>query len=271
MTSINGKVAVVTGAASGIGRATAQLLSAEGALVVISDVDQKGLDKTADLIRDAGGKVSAHILDVSDRDAVYDFAAKVKSDHGGADIVINNAGVAQVARVDELSYEDFEWVMDIDFWGMVYGTKAFLPQLQEKGAGHIANVSSIFGLISVPTQAAYNSAKFAIRGFTEALNREMEGTDIFVTSIHPGGIKTNIVNNARFLQSTTVADQQAAKDNFDMLAKTTPEKAARTIVNGIKKNKPRVLIGMDARFVDWVQRLLPTRYGFLFKGGVDEV
>jgi len=147
---------------------------------------------------------------------------------------------------------------------MVYGSKAFLPQMQAKGAGHIVNVSSIFGLISVRTQAAYNSAKFAIRGFTEALRLEMKDTNIGVSCVHPGGIKTNILRNARFLQSTTVAEQEEAQDGFDQLAKTTPEKAALTIVNGIKKNKPRILIGFDARMVDWIQRLLPTRYGFLF-------
>lgn len=265
MTEIPGKVAVVTGAASGIGRATAELLSREGAKhVAITDVDRAGLEKTAENIRAAGGDVSTHIIDVSDKDAIYAFADEIAANHGGADIVINNAGVAQMAEVEDLTYEDFEWVMNIDFWGMVYGTKAFLPQLQAKGAGHIVNVSSIFGLISVRTQAAYNSAKFAIRGFTEALRLEMKDTNIGVSCVHPGGIKTNIVRNARFQQSTTVGDREEAKDRFDQLAKTTPAKAALTIVNGIKKNKPRILIGFDARMVDWIQRLLPTRYGFLF-------
>lgn len=265
MTEIAGKVAVVTGAASGIGRATAELLSREGAKhVAITDVDRAGLEKTAENIKASGGSVSTHIIDVSDKDAIYAFADEIAGTHGGADIVINNAGVAQMAEVEDLTYEDFEWVMNIDFWGMVYGTKAFLPQLQAKGAGHIVNVSSIFGLISVRTQAAYNSAKFAIRGFTEALRLEMKDTNIGVSCVHPGGIKTNIVRNARFQQSTTVGDREEAKDRFDQLAKTTPAKAALTIVNGIKKNKPRILIGFDARMVDWIQRLLPTRYGFLF-------
>ena len=264
MTHIAGKVAVVTGAASGIGQATACLLAAEGARLAITDVDAKGLERTAEKIRAAGGEVTTYIVDVANKDAVYDFADQVAADMGGADIVLNNAGVAQVALVEELTYEDFEWVMNIDFWGMVYGTKAFLPQLQAKGAGHIVNVSSIFGLISVRTQSAYNSAKFAIRGFTEALRLEMKGTDIGVSCVHPGGIKTNILRNARFLQSTTVGEREEAQTGFDQLAKTTPAKAAQTIVNGIKKNKPRILIGFDARMVDWVQRLLPTRYGFLF-------
>ncbi len=266
MTEIAGKVAIVTGAASGIGRATAELLSREGAKhVAITDVNRDGLEETAKIIRDAGGKVSTHIIDVADKDAVYAFADEIAAAHGGADIVINNAGVAQMARVEDLTYEDFEWVMNIDFWGMVYGSKAFLPQLQAKGAGHIVNVSSIFGLISVPTQAAYNSAKFAIRGFTEALLQEFADTDIKVSSVHPGGIKTNIVRNARFLQSTTATEREEAVSGFDQLARTTPAKAAETIVNGIKKNKKRILIGFDARLVDWAQRLLPTRYAFMFR------
>lgn len=269
MTEIAGKVAVVTGAASGIGRATACLLAAEGARLAISDVDREGLEQTAEKIRAAGGEVTTYLVDVANKDAVYGLADQVASTFGGADIVVNNAGVAQVARVEELSYDDFEWVMDIDFWGMVYGTKAFLPQLQVKGQGHIVNVSSIFGLIAVPTQAAYNSAKFAIRGFTEALRLEFKGTGIQVSCVHPGGIKTNIARNARFLQSTAASEREEAVSGFDRLARTTPEKAAQTIVKGIKKNKPRILIGFDARLVDWTQRLLPTKYGFMFNRQAD--
>jgi short-subunit dehydrogenase len=150
---------------------------------------------------------------------------------------------------------------------MVYGTKAFLPQLIKKGAGHIVNVSSIFGLFAVPTQAAYNSAKFAIRGFTEALRHEMKGSGIKVACVHPGGIKTNILRNARFLQSVQTTEREQAVSGFDRLARTTPDQAAQTIINGIKKNKPRILIGMDARLLDWIQRLMPASYGkLLFRG-----
>ena len=250
MTTISGKLAVVTGAASGIGRGTAIELARRGARLAITDLDRAGLAETAKRIEAMGGKVSTYLVDVADRDAVYAFAQEIESAHGGADIVINNAGVAQVARVDELSYEDFEWVMNIDFWGMVYGTKAFLPQIQKKGEGHIVNVSSIFGIISVPSQAAYNSAKFAIRGFTEALRHEMKG-----------GIKTNIVRNARFLQSTQATAREEAASGFDKLARTTPEKAGETIVNGIAKDKGRILIGTDAKIIDLLQRILPSSYG----------
>lgn len=267
MSEIRGKVAVITGAASGIGRATAIALAAEGAKVAAADVDRKGLAETARLIEAINGTVSTYLLDVSSREAVYDFAQEIEARFGGADIVINNAGVAQVASVAELTYEDFEWVMNIDFWGMVYGTKAFLPQLTKKGAGHIVNVSSVFGLFAVPTQAAYNSAKFAIRGFTEALRYEMTGSGVQVACVHPGGIKTNILRNARFLQSVQTTEREQAVNGFDRLARTTPDAAARKIIKGIKANKPRILIGMDAHILDWIQRLIPASYGkLLFRG-----
>jgi NAD(P)-dependent dehydrogenase (short-subunit alcohol dehydrogenase family) len=267
MTEIKGKIAVITGAASGIGRATAVALAREGARVAIADVDRAGLAETAKQIEAISGQVSTYLLDVSSREAVYAFAQEIEAQFGGADIVINNAGVAQVATVEELSYEDFEWVMNIDFWGMVYGSKAFLPQLRQKGAGHIVNVSSIFGLFSVPSQAAYNSAKFAIRGFTEALRHEMKGSGIAVSCVHPGGIKTNILRNARFLQSVQTTEREQAMSGFDKLARTTPDQAAQTIIKGIKANKPRILIGMDARILDWIIRLLPASYGkVMFRG-----
>ena len=263
MTEIKGKLAIVTGAASGIGRATAVELARRGAHLAISDLDRSGLAETAKRIEALGSGVTTYLLDVADRDAVYAFAQDIETSHGGADIVINNAGVAQIARIDELTYDDFEWVMKIDFWGMVYGTKAFLPQLRAKGAGHIVNVSSLFGLVAVPSQAAYNSANFAIRGFTEALRHEMKGTGIAVSCVHPGGIKTNIVRNARFLQSTQATVREEAVSGFDRLARTTPERAGQVIVRGIERNKPRILIGADAKAIDWLQRLMPASYGKL--------
>lgn len=267
MTEIKGKTVVITGAASGIGRATAIALARAGARVVAADLDRAGLAQTASLIAEAGGKATPYLVDVASRDAVHAFAQEVETALGGADIVINNAGVAQVATVEELSYEDFEWVMNIDFWGMVYGTKAFLPQLRAKGEGHIVNVSSIFGLFAVPTQAAYNSAKFAVRGFTEALRHEMRDTEIKVSCVHPGGIKTNIMRNARFLQSVQQTVREEAASGFDRLARTTPDRAAEVILAGIRKNKGRILIGTDAKILDLIQRLMPASYGkILFRG-----
>lgn len=263
MTTISGKLAVITGAASGIGRATAIELARRGARVAVTDVNRDGLAETEALIKAAGGEVTTYLLDVADRDAFHAFAQEIEETQGGADIVINNAGVAQIARVEDLTYDDFEWVMNIDFWGMVYGTKAFLPQLQAKGSGHIVNVSSLFGFLAVPSQAAYNSAKFAIRGFTEALRHEMRGTEIRVSCVHPGGIKTNIVRNARFLQSTQATEREEAVTGFDRIARTTPERAGIVIVDGIEKNRERILIGMDAKIIDLLQRLMPASYGKL--------
>lgn len=260
MTEIKGKIAVVTGAASGIGRATALALAKEGATLAIADLDRDGLAETASRIQAVNGQVSSFMLDVASRDAVHAFAQEVEATLGKADIVINNAGVAQVAMVEELSYDDLEWVMNIDYWGVVHGTKAFLPQMQAKGAGHIVNVSSVFGLFSVPSQAAYNSAKFAVRGFTEALSHEMRGTDIHVSCVHPGGIKTNIMRNARFLQSVQETVKEEAATGFDRFARTTPDMAAQTILKGIKKNKRRILIGTDAHIMDIIQRLFPASY-----------
>lgn len=269
MTEIRGKVAVITGAASGIGRATAVALAREGARVAAVDLDRAGLAETASRVAAVGGQATTYLVDVASRDAVYAFAQEIESAFGGADIVINNAGVAQVATVEELSYEDFEWVMNIDFWGMVYGTKAFLPQLRAKGRGHIVNVSSVFGLFAVPTQSAYNSAKFAVRGFTEALRHEMRDSEIKVSCVHPGGIKTNIMRNARFLQSVQQTVREEAATGFDRLARTTPDRAAETIIAGIKKNKGRILIGTDAKILDIIQRLMPASYGkLLFRGSV---
>lgn len=268
MTQFSGKVVVITGAASGIGRALSVALTKRGARVAMVDLDRQGLAETARRVDEAGGTPCTYLVDVADRNAVHALAQEIESSFGGADIVINNAGVAQIARVEDLSYEDLEWVMNINFWGMVYGTKAFLPQLRAKGAGHIVNVSSIFGLIAVPHQAAYNAAKFAIRGFTEALRHELHGSSIHVSCVHPGGIKTNIVRNARFLQSAQATVREDAVSGFDLIAFSTPEKAAQIIIKGIERNKGRILVGPDARIIDWLQRLMPVSYGrLLFRGG----
>ncbi|PPK69798.1 SDR family NAD(P)-dependent oxidoreductase [Actinokineospora auranticolor] len=251
MRDFRGRVAAVTGAASGIGRALALALHDAGARVAASDVDPAGLAGLPSGVR-------AYELDVADRDAVYAHAARVAEDFGRVDLVVNNAGVALKGTVRQMSDADLRWVMDIDFWGVVHGSRAFLPHLVA-ARGHLVNVSSVFGLIGVPTQSAYNAAKFAVRGFTEALRQEMrvEGTGVGVTCVHPGGIKTNIARNARTSDPAEVADFGRS---LDKVALTSPRKAALAIMEGVRRDKARVLIGPDARVIDALPRLFGSLY-----------
>lgn len=272
MKSLQHRVAVITGAGSGIGRALAFELAAAGCKLALSDINETAVKQVAKELQASGHEVIADRLDVADRASFYAYADKVIKHFGEAHIVINNAGVAVGATVEETSYEDFEWLMGINFWGVVYGTKAFLPHLKKAEEGHIVNISSIFGLIAVPTQSAYNAAKFAVRGFTEALRQELEieGSNVSCTTIHPGGIKTNIASSARMndsVKSITGKDNDSARADFEKLFRTSPEDAAKAIVAGIRGNKRRVLIGSDARAVDTLQRLLPTSYQKLMVSG----
>ncbi|MEO0473081.1 MAG: SDR family oxidoreductase, partial [Bacteroidota bacterium] len=231
----------------------------EGTNLALSDVDEAGLHETAELIK--GVKLTTHILDVAKREAVYDFAEKVIAEHGSVQIVINNAGVAMTANMQDITYEEFEWIMNINFWGMVYGSKAFLPHLLQQPKSWLANVSSIFGIITSPTQGAYNVSKFAIRAFTEALRQEMQETNLVVSSIHPGGIDTPIVQNGRYnADSLSEADNQKQIRDFPKVARTSAEEAAKVIMQGLKKEKKRILIGKDARYLDRMQRLMPIGY-----------
>ncbi len=272
MKDFQNKVAVITGAGSGIGRALARDLAAAGARLALSDVNQVGLQETADSLGLGSDRLITEAFDVADRDAFYAFAERVTGHFGAAHLVFNNAGVALGATVEDMSYEDFEWLMGINFWGVVHGTKAFLPHLKAAGDGHIVNVSSVFGLIGVPTQSAYNASKFAVRGVTEALRQEleMEGGRVSCTSVHPGGIKTNIARNARMgagVEKITAADADKARRDFEKMFRTTPEEASQTILKGVKGNKRRVLIGSDARAIDSMQRLMPTAYQRIMVAG----
>jgi NAD(P)-dependent dehydrogenase (short-subunit alcohol dehydrogenase family) len=261
MKSFKNRVVAITGAASGIGRATAVLVAKLGAEVAICDVDETGLEDTAKQCRDAGARVSTQRIDVADRQAVYDWADYVVQQHGQVHVIVNNAGVALGATVSDMSYEDFEWLMGINFWGVVYGTKAFLPHLRRDGEGAIVNVSSVFGLIGVPTQSAYNAAKFAVKGFTESLGEELaiEGANISVTCVHPGGIKTNIARNARVTENPGLVDGKTTRD-FEKTFVTEPDQAAASIVKAIVRSSRRLLIGPDAIAIDLMQRFLPTGY-----------
>jgi len=253
-----GQVAVITGAGSGIGRALAQLLESKGCELVLADVNARGLDETqASLKR----KATLQTLDVSKREQVEALAASVQKKHGRVDLVVNNAGVTVHDTVADVSYEDFEWVMNINFWGVVYGTKAFLPAMLKQRSGVIANVSSIFGIVGWPHQGVYNASKFAVRGFTEVLWRELKGTGVRAVTIHPGGIKTNIVRSMRFRRGATDdANHDATTRLFDTMARTTPEQCAEIIVGGIDRGDKRILVGADAVMLDRLQRTSPTGY-----------
>ncbi|MDY6795162.1 MAG: SDR family NAD(P)-dependent oxidoreductase [Actinomycetota bacterium] len=265
MEDLTGRVAAVTGTASGIGKATAVLLAEEGCCCAISDIQEEGLRRTEGEIRSLGVPVQATILDVADREAVYAWADDVVREFGKANIIVNNAGVALSTSIKDMTYEDLEWLLNINLFGMIYGTKAFLPHLKRAEAGHIVNVSSVCGFIASPTQSAYTMAKFAIKGFTECLRLELEieNCGVSATVVHPGGVRTNIAREARIseslLEETGIAAEEMSR-NFDRMAISTPEKAAAKIVEGIKKNKHRVLIGPDAYLFDILQRLCPTFY-----------
>lgn len=258
------RVAAITGAAGGIGRALALQLADRGARLAISDIDADRLEETARRVRERGAEVDCARVDVSDRASVYAWAERVVETFGAVHLIINNAGVSVTASVDDLSYEDFEWLMSINFWGVVYGTKAFLPHLRRAERGHVVNISSIFGIVGVPCQAAYNAAKFGVRGFTESLRAELELDDASVsaTCVHPGGVKTGIARAGR-VGATGPLDRtrdEVVEEFEEKLARLSPEKAARQIVDGVRRDKRRVLVGRDARLIDFFQRLFPSRY-----------
>lgn len=260
----NGKIAVITGAASGIGCALALQLNSEGCELHLSDINSAGLEDTLSLLprKDVGAHI--HTLDVADKAAMHAWAEQIAAQCGRVDIVINNAGVAYAATVEESDYEHQEWLMGINFWGVVYGTQAFLPLLRKSSQGHLVNISSVFGLVGVPTQSAYNAAKFAVRGYTEALRQELEGSNIHVCCVHPGGIKTNIARAARGGDPAMTADDRG--NEFDKFARTTAESAAAQIIRAVEKRSKRLLIGADAKYISLISRLLPVRYTALLPG-----
>ncbi|MFI6429927.1 SDR family NAD(P)-dependent oxidoreductase [Rhodococcus oryzae] len=260
MSDFAGKVVVITGAGSGIGRALALNLAQKGARLALSDFDSVGLAETVRQVEALGAEVRSDHLDVTQREAVLEYADAIAAHFGKVNQIYNNAGIAYHGEFEKSEFKDIEKIMDVDFWGVVNGTKAFLPHLLASGDGHVVNVSSLFGLLSMPGQSAYNSAKFAVRGFTESLRQEMliAKHPVKVTCVHPGGIKTAIARNAT---AGPGEDLAAFSEFFDKkLARTTPEQAAKVIVNGVQKGKARVLIGADAKFLDAWVRLVGSSY-----------
>jgi len=267
------RVAAITGAGSGIGRALAVELARERCHLALADVNEPAVAETARLAGQHGVTVTTAHVDVSDRGQVHAWADRVVRDHGKANLIFNNAGVGLGSTVESARYDDLEWIVGINFWGVVHGTKAFLPPLTASGEGHVINISSAFGLIGLPTQAAYNATKFAVRGFTEALRQELDlaRSPVSATCIHPGGIRTNIARAARIDESAAAligSDVETSRASFDQLLVTTAESAARKILRGVRRNARRVLIGRDAYAIDLVQRLLPARYQALVEAFV---
>jgi short-subunit dehydrogenase len=264
MTAIPGAAIAVTGAASGIGRALAIELAARGADLALADRDEAGLQTVAaEIAKASPRKVSLHRVDVSEQEQIAAFAREAVAAHPSLNILINNAGVSLLGLFHEIDQAQMEWLFNINFWGAVHATRAFLPHLASQPASHIVNISSIFGIMAPPGQTAYSAAKFAIRGFSEALRHELQiaKSPVRLSVVHPGGIKTNIVRNSRAGVGVTDNERRAQSiERFDAIAQTSPKDAALRIIKGIEKNEPRILIGSDARFMDLLQRFRPATY-----------
>jgi len=264
MTAIRGAAAAVTGAAGGIGRALALALAARGCDLALADRDETGLQTlAAEIAKTNACKVSTHRVDVSEPQAVEDFAIAAIAAHPALNIVVNNAGVALMGTFAEIDQAQMDWLMNINFWGVVRSTRAFLPHLSRQREAHLVNLSSIFGIVAPPGQTAYAAAKFAVRGFSESLRHELQmaASPVKLSVVHPGGVATNIARNSRAGSGMTDNARRAQSiERFDAVAKTTPQAAALRIIQGIEKNQPRILIGSDARFMDLLQRLRPGTY-----------
>ena len=264
MTAIPGSAVAVTGAANGIGRALALALAARGADLALADRDEAGLQTVAaEIGKTSQSKVTVHRLDVSEPEQIQNFAQAATAAHSGLNIVVNNAGVALLGQFSEIDQAQMDWLFNINFWGVVHATRAFLPHLSRQREAHIVNLSSIFGIIAPPGQTAYSAAKFAVRGFSESLRHElaMANSPVRLSVVHPGGVSTDIARNSRTgIGITDNARRAQSIDRFDAVAKTTPAAAALRIIEGIEKNQPRILIGTDARMMDLLQRFRPATY-----------
>lgn len=264
MKNFNNKVAAITGAGSGIGQQLALLLAQQGCHLSLSDVNEQGLAATIEQLKPYQVRVTSKRLDVSDRIAMRAWAEETVQNHGAVNMIFNNAGVALASTVEGASYEELEWIVNINFWGVVYGTKEFLPYIKQTHDGHIINISSLFGLTAQPSQAAYNATKFAVRGFTESLRQELdiENCGVSALCVHPGGIRTNIARSARANDSLKSLGMNTEKSvaQFDKVLRTPPEVAAQQILAAVIKDKRRLLIGSDAKAIDLIQRILPTGY-----------
>ncbi len=260
MSFVSSGVAVVTGAGSGIGRGLAQRLVAAGSAVAMADVDEAGLMETAASLSGKRASATTHVVDVSDEAAIRSFAEDVVARHSRVTLLINNAGVALYGTFEEISLEDLRWLLGVNFWGTVYGVKYFLPILKQQPRAHIVNLSSVFGIVAPAGQSAYSASKFAVRGFTEALRHELEGTSVFVSCVHPAGVKTAIARRAKLGANTPASKRDEGIVLLDRASKVSPDEAAARILEGVERREPRILVGADARKIDILQRLRPATY-----------
>jgi len=259
MSQFKDQVFAITGAGSGIGRSLAIQFAERGAALSLSDLNMESLEETRSLLPQATNCL-LHEVDVSDREAMRKYATATVDHFGSLNGIINNAGVTLVSRAMDTKRSDFEWLMNINFWGVVNGVEAFLPYIRESNHGYVVNISSLFGLVGLPLQSTYNASKFAVRGYTEALKMEMAGTKVQVACVHPGGIATNIANSSRVDERALPGGRSKLADNFEALAITTADQAATSIIQGLEKKRRRILIGKDAKVVDWFARHFPGSY-----------
>ncbi|HEV2708386.1 MAG TPA: SDR family NAD(P)-dependent oxidoreductase [Pyrinomonadaceae bacterium] len=257
---LEGRTAVITGAAGGIGRAIAVSLARRRCHLALADIDEAGMIGTAELARGYGVRVSCHCLDVADREAVAAFPALVAAEHAGVNLLVNNAGVAVGGTFEQVSEEDFEWLFEINFWGVVRMTRAFLPALRASGDARVVNLSSVYGIVAPPEHVAYAASKFAVRGFSEALRHELEGSGVGVTVVHPGGVATSISEKARVPAGVSAEEVARRRAQFRKLLRLPPEVAGEIIVRGIERRQARVLVGADAKAVSVIARILPVSY-----------
>ena len=260
MSFVGEGVAVVTGAGSGIGRGLALRLAEMGSAVALADVDEAGLMETASSLGAKRAAVTTHVVDVADEGAVQAFAADVVARHGRVTLLINNAGVALFGTFEELSVEDLRWLIGVNFWGVVYGMRYFLPMLKRERRGHIVNLSSVFGIVAPVGHSAYAASKFAVRGISEAVRHELAGTNVGLSVVHPAGVRTSIARKARLGAGAPVVKREEGIVELDRVAKSSAAEAADRILRGVERGEPRILIGGDAWKIDWMQRLMPGTY-----------
>jgi short-subunit dehydrogenase len=251
------KKAVITGAGDGIGRQLAIQLNRVGCALWLCDINEEKLAETVKLLSNAHASCQTARVDMGSKASVYEWANSIAQQTDSLDLIVNNAGVAYMSTFEDSTDEDFEWLMNINFWGVVWSSRAFLPLLKRAQTGHLVNISSIFGMVGVPTQSAYNAAKFAVRGFTEALLAEHLTGNLKVSCVHPGGISTNIARAARSSGEETAAERDAS---FQALTRTTPAQAASIILKGAAAGRRRILVGPDARLTSWLVKFFPTSY-----------